>query len=60
MATDDEFGNNPYAFRTGNASDLEEYDAGNESDEHSDSDEENTSNQFRTYIGRYGMKSNHL
>ncbi|KAI1110284.1 hypothetical protein F5Y14DRAFT_369063 [Nemania sp. NC0429] len=61
VATDDEFDRNPYSFRTGNASDLEEYDAASESDEDSDEDEEkSTSNQFRTYIGRYGIKSNHL
>ncbi|KAI0549455.1 hypothetical protein F4679DRAFT_547292 [Xylaria curta] len=56
VATDDEFGKNPYAFRNGNASDLEEYDV--ESDDQFD--EEGATSQFRTYIGRNGAKSNHL
>ncbi|KAI0481619.1 hypothetical protein F4859DRAFT_426963 [Xylaria cf. heliscus] len=56
VATDDEFDQNPYAFRTGNASDLEEYDV--ESDDQFD--EESATSQFRTYIGRNGARSNHL
>ncbi|TRX94849.1 hypothetical protein FHL15_004310 [Xylaria flabelliformis] len=44
VATDDEFGKNPYAFRTDNASDLEEYDV--ESDDQFD--EEGATSQFRT------------
>ncbi|KAI8947661.1 hypothetical protein F4801DRAFT_496369 [Xylaria longipes] len=58
VATDDEFDKNPYAFRTGNASDLEEYDMGGESDDQFD--KEGATSQFRTYIGRNGAKSNHL
>ncbi|KAI0118901.1 hypothetical protein GGR51DRAFT_137654 [Nemania sp. FL0031] len=58
VATDDEFDKNPYAFRNGNASDLEEYDVESESDDQSD--EETTTGQFRTYIGRNGLRSNHL
>ncbi|KAJ8128259.1 hypothetical protein O1611_g5378 [Lasiodiplodia mahajangana] len=58
VATDDEFDKNPYAFRNGNASDLEEYDVDSESDD--EFDEENTTSQFRTYIGRNGLRSNHL
>ncbi|RWA12140.1 hypothetical protein EKO27_g2967 [Xylaria grammica] len=57
VASDDEFDKNPYAFRTGNASDLEEYGVGEQSDGEFD---ENTTSQFRTYIGRNGLRSNHL
>ncbi|KAI1435491.1 hypothetical protein GGR50DRAFT_312600 [Xylaria sp. CBS 124048] len=64
VATDDEFGMNPYAFRTGNASDLEEYDAGNESDQFPEDEkppeEEQVVGQFTTYIGRNGLRSKHL
>ncbi|KAI1821362.1 hypothetical protein F4861DRAFT_475395 [Xylaria intraflava] len=61
VATDDEFDHNPYAFRTGNASDLEEFDAADVEDESDDSfDDESTTGQFRTYIGRNGLRSNHL
>ncbi|GAP88514.2 hypothetical protein SAMD00023353_1701280 [Rosellinia necatrix] len=64
VATDDEFDQNPYAFRTGNASDLEEYDLGGNSDDNDDDDDdfdgENTIGQFRAYIGRNGLRSNHL
>ncbi|KAI1321846.1 hypothetical protein F5Y16DRAFT_64754 [Xylariaceae sp. FL0255] len=63
VVSDDEFGQNPYSFRTGNASDLEEYDMIDQKSDHGfedvDDDEGNT-NQFRTYIGRNGRKSNHL
>ncbi|KAI1128540.1 hypothetical protein F5Y10DRAFT_240317 [Nemania abortiva] len=55
--TDDEFDKNPYAFRNGNASDLEEYDVDSESDD--PFDEEDATSQFRTYIGN-GHRSNHL
>ncbi|KAH8165817.1 hypothetical protein CIB48_g2428 [Xylaria polymorpha] len=58
VASDDEFDKNPYAFRTGNASDLEEYDMGAESDDQFD--EEGAMSQFRTYIGQNGARSNHL
>ncbi|KAI1360426.1 hypothetical protein F5Y08DRAFT_47313 [Xylaria arbuscula] len=57
VTSDDEFDKNPYAFRTGNASDLEEYDVGESDDE---SDGGNTKTPFRTYIGRNGLRSNHL
>ncbi|KAI1426237.1 hypothetical protein F5Y12DRAFT_784150 [Xylaria sp. FL1777] len=56
VASDDD--KNPYAFRTGNASDLEEYDVGDQS--HDEFDGESTTGQFRTYIGRNGLRSNHL
>ncbi|KAI1816211.1 hypothetical protein GGS20DRAFT_539360 [Poronia punctata] len=59
--TDDEFDKNAYAFRTRNASDLEEYDVGGESDDSPwDVEDEATTSQFRTYIGRNGLKTNHL
>ncbi|KAK5632030.1 hypothetical protein RRF57_007744 [Xylaria bambusicola] len=57
VASDDEFDKNPYSFRTGNASDLEEYDIDHSDDEF---DGENTKSQFRTYIGRNGLRSRHL
>ncbi|KAI8624400.1 hypothetical protein F5Y19DRAFT_318218 [Xylariaceae sp. FL1651] len=55
VASDDEFDQNPYSFRTGNASDLEEYDVDDDYD-----DKEGNTSQFKTYIGRNGLKSNHL
>ncbi|TGJ80579.1 hypothetical protein E0Z10_g8177 [Xylaria hypoxylon] len=58
VASDDEFDKNPYAFRTGNASDTEEYDVGDESQD--EFNEDSTTSQFRTYIGRNGFRSNHL
>ncbi|KAI0446115.1 hypothetical protein F4803DRAFT_79529 [Xylaria telfairii] len=58
VASDDEFGKNPYAFRTGNASDLEEYDMGAASDDQFN--EEGIMSQFRTHIGQNGARSNHL
>ncbi|KAI0389918.1 hypothetical protein F5Y17DRAFT_95808 [Xylariaceae sp. FL0594] len=57
--TDDEYDKNPYAFRTGNASDLEEYDVVDDSDDDR-SEEETETSQFRTYIGRNGLRSNHI
>jgi len=57
--TDDEFDKNPYTFRTGNASDLEEYDVADDSDD-DPFEEEAATSQFRTYIGRNGLRSNHL
>ncbi|KAI0426014.1 hypothetical protein F5Y09DRAFT_334490 [Xylaria sp. FL1042] len=58
VASDDEFNKNAYAFRTDNASDLEEYGFGDQSDD--EFDEENTASRFRTYIGRNGLRTNHL
>ncbi|KAI0883612.1 uncharacterized protein GGS22DRAFT_33714 [Annulohypoxylon maeteangense] len=53
VASDDEFNKNPYSFRTGNASDLEEYDL---ADEYDDDDatfsEKGEEGRFATYIGR--------
>ncbi|KAI0165763.1 hypothetical protein GGR57DRAFT_135051 [Xylariaceae sp. FL1272] len=61
VASDDEFGQNLYAFRNGNASDLEEYDmVDDDSDRLFDSDEDKEDGGFRTHIGRSGLKSRHL
>ncbi|KAI8959415.1 hypothetical protein F5Y11DRAFT_305113 [Daldinia sp. FL1419] len=51
VASDDEFDKNPYSFRTGNASDLEEYDLDEDDNDaaFTDKDEEG---RFTTYIGR--------
>ncbi|KAI1384595.1 uncharacterized protein F4822DRAFT_415667 [Hypoxylon trugodes] len=51
VASDDEFGQNPYSFRTRNASDLEEYDLDNDDDDAAFSDKAEGS-KFITYIGR--------
>ncbi|KAI1502765.1 hypothetical protein F5X99DRAFT_417750 [Biscogniauxia marginata] len=59
VASDDEYNMNPYSFRNGNASDLEEYDVDDDEDDPAFSDQE-TSGQFKTYIGRNGLKTNHL
>ncbi|KAI0603056.1 hypothetical protein F4775DRAFT_10455 [Biscogniauxia sp. FL1348] len=59
VASDDEFDLNPYSFRNGNASDLEEYDMDDDNDDHALSDQE-TSGPFTTHIGRNGLKTNHL
>ncbi|KAI1634113.1 hypothetical protein F4809DRAFT_652067 [Biscogniauxia mediterranea] len=59
VASDDEFDLNPYSFRNGNASDLEEYDMDDDNDDPALSDQE-TSGQFTTYIGRNGLRTNHL
>ncbi|KAI0010120.1 hypothetical protein F4779DRAFT_627337 [Xylariaceae sp. FL0662B] len=59
VASDDEFNQNPYFFRNGNASDLEEYDVRDESDESAWSDKDMTS-RFKSYIGRNGLRTNHL
>ncbi|KAI1353039.1 hypothetical protein F5Y01DRAFT_66694 [Xylaria sp. FL0043] len=58
VASDDEFNKNAYAFRTDNASDLEEYGFEGQSDDEFDGG--NTASQFRTYIGRNGLRTNHL
>ncbi|KAI0841794.1 hypothetical protein F5Y06DRAFT_199386 [Hypoxylon sp. FL0890] len=63
VASDDEFDKNPYSFRTGNASDLEEYDLNDDDYDDdaafSDKDEEG---RFSTYIGRPrgGFATNNL
>ncbi|KAI5926588.1 hypothetical protein F4810DRAFT_545921 [Camillea tinctor] len=59
VASDDEFDLNPYSFRNANASDLEEYDMDDDDDDPALSDQE-SSGQFTTYIGRNGLKTNHL
>ncbi|CAJ2510029.1 Uu.00g059290.m01.CDS01 [Anthostomella pinea] len=60
VASDDEFGKNPYSFRNGNASDLEEYDVDNDTDDSAPGEQEQNAAQFRTYIGPNGLRSNHL
>ncbi|ORY70131.1 uncharacterized protein BCR38DRAFT_405773 [Pseudomassariella vexata] len=59
VASDDEFGQNPYSYRTGNASDLEEYDlaADNSSSPNEDSD---ATNGFKSYIGGNGLVMRHI
>ncbi|KAK8050560.1 hypothetical protein PG994_012290 [Apiospora phragmitis] len=53
VASDDEFGLNPYSFRNGNASDLEEYDL---DDEDSEADKDG----FKSFRGPDGLISKHL
>lgn len=48
VASDDEYGRDPYHYRTGNASDLEEFD---EDDAYVVDDQDEPS-QFRQYVGR--------
>jgi hypothetical protein len=57
VATDDEYGRNAYSFRNGNASDLEEYDVGDDSDGVDDELGGTESNSFR---GRDGLVTKHL
>ncbi|RYP63373.1 hypothetical protein DL771_009309 [Monosporascus sp. 5C6A] len=59
VASDDEYDMNAYAYRTGNASDLEEYDV---EDEYEDPayDSDDVKGGFKTYIGRNGFTTNHL
>ncbi|KAI1854568.1 hypothetical protein JX265_007561 [Neoarthrinium moseri] len=59
VASDDEFGHNAYAYRTGNASDLEEYDVNGYLD--SSPDEDSTDNDgFKSFVGRDGRVRRHL
>ncbi|KAI1805639.1 hypothetical protein F4811DRAFT_212001 [Daldinia bambusicola] len=50
VASDDEFDKNPYSFRTGNASDLEEYDLDEDDGDMAIADEEGS--RLATYMGR--------
>ncbi|KAI1078449.1 hypothetical protein F5B20DRAFT_229917 [Whalleya microplaca] len=59
VASDDEYDQNAYIFRNGNASDLEEYDLKDESDESAWSDKD-VESRFKSYIGKNGLKTNHL
>ncbi|KAI1089698.1 hypothetical protein F5B19DRAFT_466371 [Rostrohypoxylon terebratum] len=52
VASDDEFDKNPYSFRTGNASDLEEYDLADNDDEEAAFSDKGKDGRFTTYIGR--------
>jgi hypothetical protein len=58
VASDDEFGYNAYAYRTGNASDLEEYNV----DEGDGSPIDNVDDKdgFKTVVGRDGEVRKHL
>ncbi|KAL8381417.1 hypothetical protein RB595_005607 [Gaeumannomyces hyphopodioides] len=47
VATDDEFDRNPYLYRTGNASDLEEFDDASESEDNDEGDD-----RFKITIGK--------
>ncbi|KAI1374570.1 hypothetical protein F4677DRAFT_161235 [Hypoxylon crocopeplum] len=60
VASDDEFGRNPYSFRNGNASDLEEYDLEDDDDDAAFSDKDDPSSRFKTYISKGGLRTNHL
>ncbi|KAI0128828.1 hypothetical protein BJ170DRAFT_594655 [Xylariales sp. AK1849] len=53
VASDDEFGQNPYAYRTGNASDLEEYDVAGGA-ESSPTDDPNDKEGFKSLKGPDG------
>lgn len=57
VASDDEFGYNAYAYRTGNASDLEEFDVEGFQESPDDSDNQDG---FKSYIGRDGRVTKHL
>ncbi|RYP04719.1 hypothetical protein DL764_004269 [Monosporascus ibericus] len=59
VASDDEYDMNAYAYRTGNASDLEEYDMEDEYDDPA-YDSDDVKSGFKTYIGRNGFTTNHL
>ncbi|KAH8673600.1 hypothetical protein BX600DRAFT_209798 [Xylariales sp. PMI_506] len=59
VASDDEFGHNAYAYRNGNASDLEEYDITNDA-ETNPNDELADKTGFKAYIGRDGHIRRHL
>ncbi|KAI1660370.1 hypothetical protein F4813DRAFT_349714 [Daldinia decipiens] len=51
VASDDEFDKNPYSFRTGNASDLEEYDLDEDDGDAAFTDKDEAS-RFAAYISR--------
>ncbi|KAI1762511.1 hypothetical protein GGR53DRAFT_416686 [Hypoxylon sp. FL1150] len=62
VASDDEYGNNPYSFRNGNASDLEEYDLDVEDDDAALSDQDGEGGYgkggvSKTYAGLVGPRS---
>ncbi|KAJ1335368.1 transcription factor Iwr1 [Microdochium nivale] len=60
VASDDEYGQNAYAYRNGNASDLEEYDANAEEEAHHSADEDNEEGRFARFQADYKAKSNDL
>ncbi|RYP83204.1 hypothetical protein DL769_001400 [Monosporascus sp. CRB-8-3] len=59
VASDDEYDMNAYAYRTTNASDLEEYDMEDEYDDPA-YEYDDVKGGFKTYIGRNGFTTNHL
>ncbi|KAH6654122.1 hypothetical protein BKA67DRAFT_658445 [Truncatella angustata] len=59
VASDDEFGHNAYAYRNGNASDMEEYDVNDYQDDNPD-DGSNTKDGFKSIVGRDGQMRKHL
>ncbi|ETS80624.1 hypothetical protein PFICI_08153 [Pestalotiopsis fici W106-1] len=59
VASDDEFGQNAYAYRNGNASDLEEYDV-NGYQEINPDDDSDSKDGFKSFIGRDGTIRKHL
>lgn len=58
MASDDEFGHNAYAYRNGNASDLEEYDMN--TFQESSPDDSDGKNRFKSFSGKDGQVRRHL
>ncbi|KXJ94496.1 hypothetical protein Micbo1qcDRAFT_159672 [Microdochium bolleyi] len=57
VASDDEYGYNAYAYRTGNASDLEEYDANSDDDVHHSDGEDNEEGRFAKFKAGYNANS---
>lgn len=58
VASDDEFGHNAYAYRNGNASDLEEYDVNGYQETNPDDDTDKDG--FKSFISRDGTIRRHL
>ncbi|KAF7525191.1 hypothetical protein G7054_g11171 [Neopestalotiopsis clavispora] len=58
VASDDEFGHNAYAYRNGNASDLEEYDINGYQETNPDDDTDKDG--FKSFISRDGTIRRHL
>lgn len=56
VASDDEYGYNAYAYRTGNASDLEEYDANSDDDVHHSGGEDNEEGRFKKFKAEYDAR----
>lgn len=58
VASDDEFGHNAYAYRNGNASDLEEYDVNGFQEVNPD--DEDSKDGFKSFMSRDGTIRKHL